>query len=95
MSEIPGVPTLVGCVCFGRQCPGACLCGKTEKALRAWSSVNGHLEPMTPEQRAWCLNEIRSVEGWDAYQMPASDADLARDVLSAWRDYVRDKMGVC
>jgi hypothetical protein len=62
-----------------------------ERALRCF--VYGVLTvPMSREQREWCLSEIGSVEGYDRENHETSnDRDLAGAVLSAWRDYCRDK----
>jgi hypothetical protein len=47
---------------------------------------------MTPSQRAWCLDEIGSVEGYKRADFEDyNDSDLARAVLHAWNDYCRDK----
>lgn len=91
-NPIPDVPKLVGCVCFGAEYVGSCICNPTEMALRAWSSPSWKLAPMTPAQREWCLQEIDGVEGYKrADYEPLTDAELARGVLDAWRDYCRDK----
>lgn len=68
-----------------------CFCSAEECALRAWAKGN-ITTPMTPEQRAYCLSEIDSTEGYSAsdYEM-ATDAQLASGVLAAWVDYCRDK----
>lgn len=82
---------LTGCPCFGPEYPDCCVCGPTERVLRAHMHPQWNVEPLTEEQRAWCVAEIRSIEGWSDYQMPVKDSVLASDVLSAWRDYARDK----
>lgn len=70
---------------------GECICGQDERALRGYMRGD-HKEPMTPDQREWCLNEIGQVEGYDrADYEGSSDADLATGVLFAWQDYCRDK----
>lgn len=93
MNEMHNLPPLVGCFCFSPEYAGACICTPTERALRAWSA--GKLEgkqTMTPGQRAWCLDEIRATEGYDAkYYTNVSDQRLAEGVLRAWQDYCRDK----
>lgn len=90
MQEMPNVPT-VPCSCYRDR---ECECGQTERALRAWISGQ-HKEPMTPEQREYCLREIESVEGFSRAQFfGATDAQLASGVLDAWLDYCRDK-GLC
>jgi hypothetical protein len=67
-----------------------CACGFTEeRSLRA--VIAGTHRPMTPAERAWCSDQIASVEGHEAPPTDWSDADLAREVLSAWTDYCRDK----
>lgn len=62
-----------------------------ERALRGW--IRGeHKEPMTAEQREWCLGQIERVEGYKRTDYEASaDADLAHAVLDAWTDFCRDK----
>lgn len=68
-----------------------CICSHEERVLRAYS--DGHLfEPMTQEQREWCLDEAdRAGEG----SYPADeargydDAEHASRVLMAWNDYVK------
>lgn len=72
-------------------CAADCMCGRDERALRAY--VDGKIVvPMTDSQRAFCLNEIGTVEGYDAKEHRGdSDVELARTVLSAWTDYCRDK----
>ncbi len=68
-----------------------CACGREERVLRAY--VDHRIElPMTLQQREWCLQEIDQVEGYKRSEHQSStDADLARTVLNAWRDYARDK----
>lgn len=90
-SDFGPTPPLVGCVCFGAEHAGACICDNVEKYLRALTSQTWNAPPMTEEQRAWCVAEIRSIEGWSDYQVPIKDSVIASDVLSAWRDYARDK----
>lgn len=66
-----------------------CACLPAERALR-WLS-NGH-GSMTSDQRAWCLDEIDQVEGYErADYEHEHDCDVAMGVLSAWRDFCRDK----
>ena len=84
----PGVtqaPELLtdACVCYDDGT--LCVCPPTEKFLRSRGAA------MTAEQRQWCVAEIRAVEGWSDYQPDGDDDALKRDVLSAWRDYARDK----
>lgn len=63
-----------------------------EKALRAWKRTDPFIAPMTQEQRAACLSEISSIEGYRAEDYQNSpDKELAAGVLSAWTDYARDK----
>lgn len=85
MSEWPKAPC-----CTGRP-DEDCLCPTNERALRGW--MDGHLSmPMTNEQREYCLQEIASVEGYDASEYrDDTDADLARATIGAWIDYCRDK----
>jgi hypothetical protein len=74
--------------CMGQSADG-CACGFTEeRALRA--VIDGR-RSMTPDERAWCSDQIASVEGHEAPPADWSDVDVARGVLSAWMDYCRDK----
>ncbi len=65
----------------------------TKKALRGWA--DGRIvTPMSTLQRVWCIQEIRHCG--DATHQPDdfsgySDMSLASAVLSAWRDFARDK----
>lgn len=89
-SEIPECPAVSKCLCYLDTSIDLCVCGLTEKALRAW--VSGELPAMTPCQRLWCLNEIDSIEGYRRQDYETcTDALLANGVLSAWVDYCRDK----
>ena len=88
--EIPNCPKVSGCPCYGDDKACHCVCGLSEKALRAWRG--NQLPAMTPEQREWCYQEIDAVECHDREDyLAASDADLAYGVLCAWQDYCRDK----
>lgn len=74
--------------CMGENADG-CACGFTEeRALRA--VIDGR-RSMTGDERAWCSDQIASVEGHEAPPADWSDVDVARGVLSAWMDYCRDK----
>lgn len=69
-----------------------CACGADERILRGYADRLPSLPPMTPEQRAWCLDEIGSVEGYERRDYEGyPDHDLAHAVLCAWIDYCRDK----
>jgi hypothetical protein len=68
------------------QCAG---CPKEERALRA--IIGGSYRPMTQAERDYCKREITSVEGYTEADAEGTDADVARTVLNAWRDYARDK----
>lgn len=71
---------------------GGCACAPMERALRAWSGGYEGIPAMTAEQRNACLDEIGQVEGWiRSEHADLSDGDLARNVLSAWMDFCRDK----
>ena len=72
---------------------GGCVCPSVERALRAFMERRpGTPAAMTPDQRAWCLAEIGSVEGYvRADYEDVADSALARGVLNAWTDYARDK----
>ena len=83
-TEMPGPLPEVPC-CMGPEHDGGCLCGLTERVLRAGVAL-------TAEQREWCLQEIGKVEGYkadDYRNLP--DVELGGVVLSAWTDYCRDK----
>ena len=67
-------------------CPG---CPKEERALRAICS--DRYRAMTPAERDYCKRQIASVEGYSEADAEGSDADVARTVINAWRDYCRDK----
>jgi hypothetical protein len=86
-AEFDGVDA--GCGCLPPEYSETCICDRLERIVRA--HIGAALAPMTEAQRAWCVAEIRSIEGWSDYQLPVKDSVLARDVLSAWNDYVRDK----
>lgn len=96
MKEMPDPIPEVPCMCAGSMwVPTAedCMCEAGEAALRAWQYGKAPV-PMTPEQRQWCMNEIRSVG--DSTSQPDNfdnhtDADLGRDTIHAWADYCRDK----
>lgn len=71
--------------------PEGCVCGAQERGLRAIIAGNG-TRPMTAEQRAWCVSEVASVEGFSEQDcVGLDDVALANLVLSAWLDYARDK----
>lgn len=90
MNEMPNCPTDMACQCYSDCSVCPCVCGDSEKVLRAWSA--GWTQRMTNEQRAWCLDEIDDVEGFSRTDYAGStDAELARGVLAAWLDYCRDK----
>jgi hypothetical protein len=85
------------CVCYYDPDRKGCRCGDEEKALRHFSGRTWPHGPMTPEQRAWCIDEAdRAGEGSfkreDLEQL--TDRDLAADVLRAWTDYVRSNCGL-
>lgn len=90
--EIPNCPLVEKCQCYKDSPPEHCICPPTEKALRAWCRPEPGFQPMTPEQREWCLKEIDQMEGYrrEDYQT-CSDELLANGVLSSWVDYCRDK----
>jgi hypothetical protein len=81
---MPEVPQ-TACQCGDPWNAHGCMCEDEEKFLRAGG-------PFTPAQREWCLSEIAAVEGYSrADHETENDAQLGRTVLSAWRDYCRDK----
>lgn len=91
MSSPLDVIAPTACICYGpAECEG-CVCGETERALRAYITKQP-MPAMTPAQRAWCLSEIDLVEGYDRkdYEQE-TDAGVARGVLNAWTDFCRDK----
>jgi hypothetical protein len=68
-----------------------CVCGAEERVLRAYMRNDSKLGSMNAEDREWCLGEIAQVEGYDRKDYEScNDAQLARGVLNAWRDYCRD-----
>ena len=72
--------------------PGKCGCPPMERALRGWARSDTAMPAMTAEQRQFCLDEIKQVEGYDvADWQDGSDHAVAATVLSAWLDYCRDK----
>jgi len=99
VSEMPGPLPIVRCSCHpptprpGAALPEDCVCSDQERVLRAYVGEFPDLPPMSPEQRAWCLEEIASMG--DSTQQGdfagLSDGYLARQVLQAWLDYARDK----
>ena len=70
---------------------GECVCGSEERILRGYMRQEPGLQPMTAEQRAWCIDEIGKVEGYDDDYSGLPDFDLAQIVMNAWVDYCRDK----
>jgi hypothetical protein len=88
-AEMPGVPDAPSCGWC--ESGGPCACTPSERALHAWLHRK-LVKPMTPEQRAWCLDEIGSIEGYNRADYEGeTDGNLARTVLSAWLDLCRDK----
>lgn len=82
-TPMPGPLPSVSCQCYGDE--NMCVCGDDERILRAGV-------PLTADQREWCLNEIASVEGHERQDYEShNDSELGRAVISAWRDYCRDK----
>jgi hypothetical protein len=69
----------------------SCVCAPEERVLRAWAYC-GRTEPMTVEQRDWCLQEMSRTDGYSAADhVNDSDAELARTVIESWVSYCRDK----
>lgn len=69
---------------------GPCICGDEERVLRHYTYAPIDLQPMTPEQREWCIQEADSAaEGaWSRDDLvKLSDRELADAVLRAWKDY--------
>jgi len=88
MKEIPNLPE-VECKCFTDVDETGCVCGQSERVLRA--ICRGDIA-LNDEQREWCKAEIDRVEGYSRSEYEiADDATLAHGVLSAWTDYARDK----
>ena len=57
--------------------------------------VDGLSDPLTAEERAWCIREAVhfSEGGWRATDLePLDDRTLAFEVLGAWWDYARDNL---
>lgn len=92
---MPEIPMLDGlerrCQCYAPDVPMPCVCGPTEKFLRAVAHGESFLLPV---QRDWCLAELARIEGWmdhvDEYRT-APGATVADAVLRAWQDAARDK----
>lgn len=63
-----------------------------EKILKKYAA-GLMVEPMTSEEKAWCINEIvRKGEKFSASEVEhLNDQDLAYHVIQAWYDYVMDK----
>lgn len=79
------------CVCEGLP-EGDCRCMDEERVLRNIAGLNGALM-MTPEQRAWCIDQIKWVgdntnQPTDDELADMSSPELARATLGAWSDYV-------
>lgn len=88
MKEMPNLPD-TDCKCWDPNDDCGCVCGVTEKVLRA---VVRQDVGLTPEHREWCLNEINSIEGYSRADYESEeDRYLANGVLCAWTDYARDK----
>lgn len=78
--------------CVQDACEYQNICCGDEAALRHFTYNRNDIPPMTPEQREWCLAEIKSVEGYDVAGLDrCTDMLLAKTVLHAWADYARDK----
>ena len=81
---------LVEC-CSGSE--ETCVCSPEERVLHAYTDGR-YTQPMTPEQREWCLDEaLHFYEGayQESYLAACDDRSLANHVLSAWRDYCRSQ----
>jgi hypothetical protein len=90
-SEMPNLPE-VPCLCHDAgptdDGPG-CMCGASERVLR--HVIRGRAK-LSAEQRAWCIDEVASVEGYTRADCEGlDDAELGNTVFSAWTDYARDK----
>lgn len=95
-ADLPGPVHRPPCICIATD-PSvdlACICGDVERCLRGWAAAYP-MPPMTPNQRTWCVEEIR--RAGDSTQQPgpvelhlADDDTLAKAVLTAWQDYCRD-----
>lgn len=91
MHHMPAAPDL-DCLCLAPlQSEMQCACTATEKALRNWA-YNAPTEPMSAEQRAWCVDQVRR-HGDAAHRATSFDGEpdelLARAVLCAWRHAAR------
>lgn len=72
-----------------------CICGDDERVLRAYAYGGYNDEPMTPEQREWCLEDAdRAGEGSYPREEAEglSDAELAKWTINAWNAYVRSNI---
>jgi len=87
------------CYCYSDQ-PDGCVCSDCERALphyhRRQKGKRLDLPPMPSAQRAWCLSEVRSVEGMGAEAQEleregTEDRWFACYVIDAWVEYCRDK----
>lgn len=87
-------PALADYCCMPEElfCSTDCCCGSTERVLHAYQDQRPDLPLMTVEQRLWCVDQIRQVEGRVAIEYAdLPDALLAGEVLVAWTDYCKDK----
>ena len=84
-------PAPAQCFCWLPDGEVPCACSADEKAMRFWACY-GATQPMSAAQRAWCLDEIGSVEGYERSDYEgAPDSLLAQGVLHARSGYCRDK----
>lgn len=88
--DMPDVPAVGCCEFYGPEDERGCRCHAVERALRAWFQGR-HREPMTEEQRDWCLAEIRSIDPVSApHFVDEEDQRLAGAVLVAWVGWLEE-----
>lgn len=92
----PHPATMCCCILSSAQVATPCVCGPDERLLRNWQARVPFVPPMTGDQRAWCVQQIRdcgdsTIQPDDVDLAVASDEDLASLTLHAWQDYCRDK----
>lgn len=91
MKDLPNASALE-CLCLAPlQSEMQCVCTPAERAMRNWA-YNEHASPMTLEQRAWCVEQVRrygdAIHGTTNFD-GEPDELLARAVLCAWRHAAR------
>lgn len=93
MREPFPAPPDAPCCGYSDEC-APCECSHDERVIRAYMGGIPGLPSMTPDQRAWCIAQVRRAS--DATDQPATfddhdDAALASATYWAWVDFCRDK----